>query len=310
MRKKITVAIPVYNGEKYILAALQSVAQQTIKVDHLLICDNQSNDNSLNIVKRFAKENPNMNFKIHINSINIGLLPNFNKCFELCDTDYLLILSIDDRLIFNALEKLVSFHEKNPDLAVVAGNVKNINKDEEIISSTRTKKTVLFKKGQFFELFKETNLWIQPSAALFNMIHIRKIGFWDTTYIGGDERYWAKILKYFQLAIIGDTVTKQMVRKDQSGTTETLIYTNKIMHFKSNIKIADYETDTDRRKEMKKALKKWAAKQCIAIGRKVWKYYGKYRLAIKYWIYGIKQSPKILTNYTFWKTVIRSLLFR
>ena len=101
-----------------------------------------------------------------------------------------------------------------------------------------------------------------------------------------------------------------MVRKDQSGTLETLVYKDKIMHFKSNIKIANFETDPQRRKEMKKALQKWAAKQCIAVGRKVWKYYGKYRLATKYWIYGIKQNPKILVEYHFLKTVMNSLLNR
>ena len=228
----------------------------------------------------------------------------------MCETNYLLILSLDDRLKADALEKLGSFHEKNPGFAIVAGNVGYINEHEEVISPASPKNTVIFKKGQFLELVKETNLWIQPSSVLFNMVNSRKIGFWDTSNIGGDERYWAKVLKYSQLAIIGDTVINQMVRKDQSGTLETLVYKDKIMHFKSNIKVANFETDPQRRKEMKKALKKWAAKQCIAVGRKVWKYYGKYRLATKYWIYGIKQNPKILIEYHFLKTVMNSVLNR
>lgn len=82
MRKTITVAIPVYNGEKYIVKALHSIALQSIKVDEIIICDNQSNDKSLDVVKRFAEEHPSINLKIHINPHNIGSLPNFKKCVK------------------------------------------------------------------------------------------------------------------------------------------------------------------------------------------------------------------------------------
>jgi len=310
MEKKITVAMPVYNGEKYILKALQSIALQTIKVDQILICDNKSTDNSLNIVKNFAKDNPDLDIKVHVNPNNIGSLPNFNKCFELCDTKYLLILCIDDRLKNNGLEKLLDFHKKNPELAVVAGNVDLIDENERIIKKSENKKTVVFEKGQFLELVEETNLWIQVSAALFNMDCSRKIGFWDTSNIGGDERYWAQLLKQFQLSIIADSVTSQMVREDQSGTKETLNFKDKIMHFETNINTSNYESNPHRRKKMKNLLKKWAACQSISIGRKLWKYYGEYSLSIKYWMYGIRQNPLILFEYRFYKTIAISVLRR
>jgi len=310
MEKKITVALPVYNGEKYILKALQSIALQSIKVDNILICDNKSTDNSLNIVTSFAKEHPGLDIKIHINPQNIGSLPNFNKCFELCGTKYLLILCIDDRLKVDGLEKLLNFHKENPGFAVVAGNVDLIDENERLIRKSENKKTVIFEKGQFLELVEETNLWIQVSAALFNMDCTRKIGFWDTSNIGGDERYWAQLLKHFPLSIISDSVTYQMVRKDQSGTKETLNFKDKIMHFETNMGVSDYETNPYRRKKMKKVLKKWAANHSIGIGRKLWKYYGKYRLSIKYWVYGIRQNPLILFEYRFYRIIAISVLRR
>lgn len=44
LKKTVGVAIPVYNGEKYILDAMQSIVDQTLGVDKIWICDNYSND--------------------------------------------------------------------------------------------------------------------------------------------------------------------------------------------------------------------------------------------------------------------------
>jgi len=292
MENKVTVAIPVYNGERFILKALQSIAQQTSNVDKVLICDNKSTDGSLSIIKSFAKEHPELKIRTHVNASNIGSLPNFNKCMELCNTKYLLILAVDDRLKANAIEKLLRFYKQHADFGVVAGNVDLIDENDQLIpSSALPKKTVIFKKGQILELVEKTNLWIHPSAALYNMDCTRKIGFWDETCIGGDERYWAQILQQFPLAIIEDAITDQMVRKDQTGTLETFRFKDKIKHFDANLKVADFETDPERVKKTRKHIKKWIANQCIAISKRVFKSHGKSWLAIKYWCYGIKQDP-------------------
>ncbi len=303
MKRKVTIAIPVYNGEKYILKALQSIVRQTYKVDKLLICDNKSNDNTIKIVKSFAKANSALEISLHINPNNIGTLPNFNKCLELCNSKYLLLLAVDDRLKHDAIEKLMGFYKQHPDFGVVAGKVDIIDENERVRFKSSHSHTIIFNKGQILELVEKTNLWIHPSAALYNMEYTRKIGFWDETNIGGDERYWAQILQQFPLAIIADSVTYQMVRRDQTGNLEHLRFKDKIMHFKSNLQVADFETDPQRRNKARKLLKKWAANQCIGVGRSVWKNYRKYGLALRYWIYGIKENPYILFKYRFFKTI-------
>lgn len=296
MNNTITIAIPVYNGEKYLQKALQSIVSQTLKVDQVLICDNNSTDNTLELVNKFSQQNPDIKVNVHVNKSNIGALPNFNKCFELCETRYLLILSVDDRLKNDALEKLIEYHNENPGFAVVAGNIDIINEYEEVKFPAIEQRTVVFDKGQFLELVKETRLWIQVSAALFNMDYIRKIGFWDVTNIGGDERYWAQILQQYRLAIIADSVTYQMAHKEQTGNSEHLRFKDKIGHFEANLRIAEFESNPDRIKKTEKLLKEWIASQSISVSRSVWKNFGKRHLAIKYWLYGLKKMPKYYLN--------------
>ena len=56
----VTVGIPVYNGEKSILAALKSISDQTYKNIEIIVSDNCSTDRTASIVNSYAKENPNV----------------------------------------------------------------------------------------------------------------------------------------------------------------------------------------------------------------------------------------------------------
>jgi len=67
MDKTVTVSIPVYNGERFILEALQSVINQTVKVNQIIICDNLSNDKTTHLVQQFIEDHKDWNIVIHIN---------------------------------------------------------------------------------------------------------------------------------------------------------------------------------------------------------------------------------------------------
>ena len=53
----ISVCIATYNGEKFIEKQLQSILDQTLSVDEVIICDDRSTDNTPNIIEDFIKKN-------------------------------------------------------------------------------------------------------------------------------------------------------------------------------------------------------------------------------------------------------------
>ena len=59
MKKTISVAIPVFNGARFIKEAIYSIFSQTIEVDEILICDNSSTDDTVSVVENIIKLNPN-----------------------------------------------------------------------------------------------------------------------------------------------------------------------------------------------------------------------------------------------------------
>ena len=83
---KISVGICTYNGEKYIREQLESIINQSIKPDEIIISDDASEDNTIQIIESILSES-DISYIINKNDVRQGLHSNFTKCFELCTGD-------------------------------------------------------------------------------------------------------------------------------------------------------------------------------------------------------------------------------
>jgi len=100
MQPLISVCIPVFNGDNFIREALDSILNQTEKNFELLVVDNCSKDQTLNIVAEY--KDPRI--RVFINEWNLGIVPNFNRCIELAKGELIVLLPHDDVLMPTALE--------------------------------------------------------------------------------------------------------------------------------------------------------------------------------------------------------------
>ncbi|EEF60314.1 glycosyltransferase family 2 protein [Pedosphaera parvula] len=103
-KSKIITVIPVFNGEKFILQTLESVAAQRLKPDRVIVIDNCSTDGTEKIVKEFT----GIKCEWQRNATNLGLFGNCNRALEFCEeTDYLHILHADDLIVPEYYEMMV-----------------------------------------------------------------------------------------------------------------------------------------------------------------------------------------------------------
>ena len=84
-----------YNGEKYLQEQLDSIANQSRLPDELIVCDDNSSDQSLSIVERFS-ESVFFPVRIFINQSNMGSTKNFEKAITLCKGDIIALSDQDD----------------------------------------------------------------------------------------------------------------------------------------------------------------------------------------------------------------------
>jgi len=109
MKPLISIIIPAYNVENYIKRCIESINNQTFKNYEVIIIDDGSIDNTLNIIKQFSCEQ----YKI-ITQKNSGASSARNKGIDASNGDYITFMDADD-FLYNetCLEKIKDFLEKN-----------------------------------------------------------------------------------------------------------------------------------------------------------------------------------------------------
>jgi glycosyltransferase involved in cell wall biosynthesis len=115
----ITIAIPAYNGEKYITECLESVLKQTYPLYDILVVDDQSTDRTVEIIKKFQKGLNNIS--LHINKKNLGLTGNWNRCIELSRNKWIKFVFQDDILYPDCLKKMYDQLQKDKSEFCICG---------------------------------------------------------------------------------------------------------------------------------------------------------------------------------------------
>lgn len=123
----VSIIIPVYNVEKYILRCLESVKNQTYTNYEVIIIDDCGNDNSIEIAKNFiySLTTERAKWKIIYHKNNCGLSVARNSGIFHSKGQFLYFLDSDDAIVDNAIERLVE-NISSSDIDLVVGNFKII----------------------------------------------------------------------------------------------------------------------------------------------------------------------------------------
>ena len=119
----VTVLMSVYNGEKYLSVAIDSILAQTYSDFEFLIIDDASSDGSLEIIKSYIDPR----IKLIANPERMGLAANLNRGIQLAGGEYIARMDADDISMPQRLEKQVAFMNANPDIAASGTYVIDMN---------------------------------------------------------------------------------------------------------------------------------------------------------------------------------------
>ncbi|HBE43981.1 MAG TPA: hypothetical protein DDW17_00665 [Deltaproteobacteria bacterium] len=161
----VSIGLPVYNGEKYIRQALDSLLAQDFEDFELIISDNASEDATAEICKQYLEKDDRI--KYYRNEINIGGVANFNKLIEYANATYFMWASHDDIWEPFYVSRLVKRLESHESIVLVFSDFDNIDEDGKQIrvypkilklTSSGTKFKRLYKFIMFEEADGKANL--------------------------------------------------------------------------------------------------------------------------------------------------------
>lgn len=114
----VSIIMPVFNSEKYLKKAIESILNQTYENIELIIIDDNSSDGSIDIINSFNSKK----IKFFQNQKNMGVSAARNKAIDLSNGKYLALMDSDDISFIYRIEKQVNFLEKNSDYGLIGGH--------------------------------------------------------------------------------------------------------------------------------------------------------------------------------------------
>lgn len=153
----VTIGIPIYNAEKYLADAINSVINQTYTNWELLLVDDGSTDNSIEIAKDFV--NFDSRIRLISDGINRGLVFRLNQIIDLSKTNFIARMDADDIMLPERLEKQISIFANYPTVDIVATAAFTIDENNKPIG-IRDVNDILI--NDYKDVFKKS-LLIHPS---------------------------------------------------------------------------------------------------------------------------------------------------
>ncbi len=196
---KVSVIIPTYNRANYLPEAINSVLKQTYQDFETIIVDDDSTDNTKEVVNAYIEKNPQ---KIaYIYQKNNGPAAARNRGIKEAKGEYIAFLDSDDLWLPDKLKKSMDFINKHGFdwictssyiIREEGGNKQEKNKIciDSIFLDSSGRKVELVKNGLFFF----SSLHIYTPAVLIRDYCFKKVGFFDETFkIGEDVDFWLRL---------------------------------------------------------------------------------------------------------------------
>lgn len=169
----LTVAICMYNAEKYIESTLSCVVNQTVQDFHLLIIDDCSTDDSARLVHNFFSEHPRQ-YELVSFPVNKGICAGRHFVEENVTSKYVLFVDSDDEPYPTLVEKLYAKITSDPDLMAVGCYLEYMDSEGKKLSGG------LFlgarDKSAFYSRARDGKLIFMPQTAIYDRAVALSVG--------------------------------------------------------------------------------------------------------------------------------------
>lgn len=177
---KLSFIVTSYNYANFIEKNLNSIKNQTFNDFEIIVVDDFSDDNSIEIIKNFINRNPNLKIKLIKHDKNQGQLKACITGLNKAEGEYITFVDSDDILLSTYAEELLKAHEKE-NVGFISCNCIKINENDEEILEHKPKNNGNIKKLNLFSSPFGGWYWMPMTSAMFKKSTLETIKNYENT---------------------------------------------------------------------------------------------------------------------------------
>jgi len=239
---RISIIIPTYNASRYIRQTIESVLNQTVSEWELVVVDDGSSDNTVQIVEEYCNKDARVRLVMQKNA-GVGAARNLGFHSTSPNTAYIAFLDHDDIWPLHTLETLASALDKNASVLAVHGDARYIDKTGrpikpgEMEAISRRRRAIVDSKVVDWPVNANTTFAVMatcpciqtPGQVLIRRETLKSVGLFDEFAVLPDVDMWLRISVQGDFAYVPNVVVDYRIHDSNESRKERAM-ANALMH--------------------------------------------------------------------------------
>ena len=179
----LSILMTNFNYSRYLSHALDSILHQDYNKLEIIIVDDASTDNSVEIIKGYIVRG--LNIKLFINSVNIGTCKSAQKALTMAQGEYILSLGSDDMIMPNVIRKSMRFIQKHSDVGIftaIPGIFYGDMANKLFFKPMGTAEYRIFSNQEIIKTLLKTKYWFPGHSVIIKKKYVIKYGGYKETF--------------------------------------------------------------------------------------------------------------------------------
>lgn len=218
-RPKVSIIVPVYNGEKYVRESLDSILAQTYSDTEILVLDDASTDGTPAILESYADR-----VRVIRQPQNRGIYANANDGIALAQGDYICVYHADDVYMPAMVEREVEFLDRHPSAGAVFSSMVFIGPSSEEFGQLELPPEIRGSRPLDYSqvlntLLRYTNHFLMCPTAMVRASVYREVGVYrqDQFRNTSDMEMWLRIAQKYDLGVLDERLLRYRHFHDSSS---------------------------------------------------------------------------------------------
>ena len=182
---RVTVLMPVYNAERFLREAIDSILDQSFKHFEFLIIDDGSTDASAEIITSYRDSR----IRFVRNGKNLGITPTLNKGIALASSELIARMDADDISHPQRLQKQFGYMKRNPDCALLSTWARVVTEDRKLIRLERY-------RSNFYYYNLTFECWMYHPTIMFRKSAVEQVGMYSMPYSEDYDLFWKMSVRF------------------------------------------------------------------------------------------------------------------